>query len=89
MFWTNIFSNWILKIEIKYYSGAHISWHELFLAEKQGNYQNLDPSMLTYKFWLIFMGMKQKQKKVEKKKIKMADSQKLSVSILNIFSRKF
>ena len=27
----------------KNYSGAHISWHELVLAENQGNYQNLVP----------------------------------------------
>ena len=32
------------------YSGAHISWHELILAENQGNHQNLVPSMLTYEF---------------------------------------
>ena len=31
-------------------SGAHISWHELFLSGNQGNHQNLIPSMLTYKF---------------------------------------
>ena len=30
------------------YSGAHISWHELFLAGNQSNHQNLVPSMLTY-----------------------------------------
>jgi hypothetical protein len=32
------------------YSGAHISWHKLFLAGNQSNHQNLVPSMLTYKF---------------------------------------
>ena len=61
-----------------------ISWHELFLAGNQGSYQNLVSSMLTYKFWLIFMWMKQK-------KIKLADSKRLSFStlpILNIFSGK-
>ena len=67
------------------YSGAHISWHEVFLAGNQSNHQNLVPSMLTYKFWLIFMEMKQK-------KIKMVNSKELSFStppILNIFAWKF
>jgi hypothetical protein len=31
------------------YSGAHCSWHVLFLAGNQGNHQNLVPCMLTYK----------------------------------------
>ena len=35
------------------YSGAHISWHELFLAGNQSNHQNLVLSMLTYKFWFL------------------------------------
>ena len=34
----------------------------LILVGNQGNHQNWVPSMLTYKFWLIFMGMKQKKK---------------------------
>ena len=54
------------------YSGAYISWPDLFLAGNQVNHQNLDPSMLTYKFWLIFIGMKQKkilEKKILEKKI--------------------
>ena len=34
----------------KQYSGAHISWHELFLAGNQGNHQNFDLSLLTYKW---------------------------------------
>ena len=46
---------------------------------------NFDPSLLTNKLWLVFMGMKQK-------KIKMADSKKQRFSkspILNIFLWKF
>ena len=35
---------------------------ELFLAGNQSNHQNLVPSMQTYIFWLIFMGMKQRKK---------------------------
>ena len=48
--------------------------------------QNFDPSLLTNKLWLIFMGKK------AKKKFKMADSKKAHFSkspILKIFSRKF
>ena len=45
-----------------YYSGAHISWPKMFLAGNQVNHQNLVPSILTYKFGLIFMGKKQKKK---------------------------
>ena len=51
----------------------------------QGKHQNFDPSILPYKFGLIFMGMKQK-------KFKMADSKKahfLKSPILKIFSPKF
>ena len=65
----------IHKIQSTYfYSGAHISWHELFLAGNQSNHQNLVPSMLTYKFWLIFMGMKKKHL------IKITDSKNLRFS---------
>ena len=32
------------------YGGAHISWHELFLAGNQGNHQSLVPSMQPYKW---------------------------------------
>ena len=46
------------------YSGAHISWHKLFLAGNQVNHQNLVPSMLTYKCWLISWGWT--KKKVQK-----------------------
>jgi hypothetical protein len=49
-------------------------------AGNQGNNQNFDPSLLTNKLCLVFMGMKQK--------IKMANSKKGHFSkspILNIF----
>ena len=52
-------SNVLITDNLFWYTGAHISWHELFLAGNQSNYQNLVPSMLIYKFWLIFMEMKQ------------------------------
>ena len=73
------------------YSSAHISWHELVLAGNQDNHQNLVPFMLTYKFWLIFMGMKQ-ESFFCKKKFKMANSKEFSFStppILNIFCENF
>jgi len=60
--------------------------HSKEFSGNQGKHQNFDPSILPYKFGLIFMGMKQK------KKIKMADSKKAHFSkspILKSFSRKF
>ena len=45
-----VIHEWSLKKSFGYYSGAHISWHELFLAGNQDNHQNLVPSLLTYKF---------------------------------------
>ena len=47
------FGKWCEKSDqcSKLQSDAHISWHEFFLAGNQDNYQNLVPSMLTYKFW--------------------------------------
>ena len=52
----------ILIFKKEPYSGAHISWHELFLAKNQGNYQNFDPSLmptlfnilLTLQFHILF-----------------------------------
>ena len=38
------------------YSGAHISWHELFLAGNQGNYHNLVLFMLTFLYLTDFHG---------------------------------
>ena len=32
-----------------YYSGVQIRWQRLFWAENQGNHQNFDTSLLTYK----------------------------------------
>ena len=73
-----------------YYSGVQIRWQRLFWAENQGNHQNFDTSLLTYKCWLIFIAMKQKKNFFLKKKIqngqlkkrsffKMANSQYLFV----------
>ena len=42
------------------YTAGWNVWGEWFLAATQGNHQNFDPSLLTNKFWLIFMGKKQK-----------------------------
>ena len=43
------------------YTGDWNLFGEWFLAENQGNHQNFDPSLLTNKLWLVFMGMKQKK----------------------------
>ena len=46
----------------------------------QGNHQNFDPSIITYKFGLILMGMKQKKNKLKnklKKKSKWPTQKKL------------
>ena len=37
------------------------------MAGDQGNHKNFDPSLLTNKFWLVFMGIKQKNFFFEKK----------------------
>ena len=55
--------------------------HSKEFSGNQGKHQNFDPSILPYKFGLIFMGMK--QKKIfffSKKKFKMADSKKAHFS---------
>ena len=47
--------------------------HSKEFSGNQGKHQNFDPSILPYKFGLIFMGMKQKKKNIffeEKKKSK-------------------
>ena len=66
--------------------------HSKDFSRNQGKHHNLDPSILPYKFGLIFMGMKQKKFIFfRKKKFKMADSKKAHFSkwpILKIFSRK-
>ena len=48
------------NIEKHRYTGGWNVW-EWFLAANQGNHQNLEPSLLTNKFWLVFMGLKQKK----------------------------
>jgi hypothetical protein len=62
-------------------------WGGSFWAENQGNHQNFDPTLISKKLSPIFVGMKQKKKKIEKN-TKMTDSKKLSFSkspILKIF----
>ena len=49
---------------------GYLGW---FLAENQSNHQNFDPYLLPKKFWLIFIGMKQKTKtkiEIEKNNLK-------------------
>jgi hypothetical protein len=43
------------------YTVLHIFRQVLFGAGNQGNHQNFEKSLLSYKCWLIFIGMKQKQ----------------------------
>ena len=83
--------DWIVKLNCMY-SGVQIRWQRVFWAGNQGIHQNFHKSLLTYKFWLIFMRMKQKKIFFLKKKFKMADSKKghfPAPPILNIFSWKF
>ena len=73
-----------------WYTAGWNVWGEWFLAGTQGNHQNFDPSLLTNKLWLVFMGLSKKFF-FWKKKPKMADSKKKKLrfskqSILNIFS---
>ena len=58
-----------------------IRWQRVFWAENQGNHQNFDTSLLTYKCWLIFMAMKQKKIFFLKKKIQNGRLKKRSFSI--------
>ena len=51
------------------YTHAHLWFPPLFLAVNHHNDQNFDPSLLTNKLWLFFMGMKQKKIFFLKKKI--------------------
>ena len=43
------------------YTVLHIFRQVLFGAGNQGNHQNFEKSLLSYKCWLIFIGMKQKK----------------------------
>ena len=79
-------------LKLRWYTGGWNVWGEWFLAGTQGNHQNFDPSLLTNKLWLVFMGMKQKKIFFLKKKFKMADWKKGHFSkspILDIFLWKF
>ena len=48
------------RVDTSIYTVLHIFRQVLFWAGNQGNHQNFDPSLLSYKCWLIFIGMKQK-----------------------------
>ena len=56
--------------------------HSKEFAGNQGKHQSFDPSIVPYKFGLIFMGMKQK-KKFEKKIPKWATQKNLANSQFN------
>ena len=47
-------------VEIKIYTVQRYITHSKEFPGNQGKHQNFHPSILSYKFWLIFMGMKQK-----------------------------
>ena len=68
------------------YSGVQIRWQRVFWAENQGNHQNFDTSLLTYKSWLIFMAMKKKQKFFFEKKNSKWPTQKKVIFHLRQFS---
>ena len=55
------------------YTVLHIFRQVLFGAGNQSNHKNFDLSLLSYKCWLIFIGMKQKNFIYIFFKIKMAD----------------
>ena len=66
--------------------------HSKEFAGNQGKRQNFDPSILPYKFGLIFMRIKQKKKIFRRKNSKWPIFQNGRFSkspILEIFSRKF
>ena len=52
--------------EIIYTAGWNV-WGEWFLAVNHHNHKNWLPSILIHNLWLIFMGMKQEKKIIEKK----------------------
>ena len=59
------------------YTVLHIFRQVLFWAGNQGNHQNFEKSLLSYKCWLIFVGMK--TKKNSKKKIQNGRLKKTEV----------
>ena len=58
------------------YNVLHIFRQVLFWTGNQCNHQNFDPSLLFYKCWLIFIGMKQIKRKLKKKYKKKWPTQK-------------
>ena len=49
------------KLSLSTYTVLHINRQVLFGAENQGDHQIFEKSLLSYKFGLIFIGMKQKK----------------------------
>ena len=45
--------------DVQWYTPPKNVWGGPFLAGNNSNHQNFDPSLLPYKCWLIFVGMKQ------------------------------
>ena len=43
------FTGFFLLNQLAIYSGVQIRWQRVFWAENQGNHQNFDTSLLTYK----------------------------------------
>ena len=56
------------------YTVLHIFTQVLFCAGNQSNHQNFDPSLVSYKCWLIFIGMKQKNQNSWLKKTEIFNS---------------
>ena len=90
LFWKRLFLNyWLISGYLTckkksyisknlVYSVSHISIHPPDFSENQGNHQNLVPSLVYNKVWLIWIDLKQFF--FFEKKIKMAESKKLSFS---------
>ena len=72
---------------ISTYTVLHIFRQVMFLAGNQGNHQNFEKSLLSYKCWLIFIGMKQTKKKFEN--FFLNGWLKKTPPILNVFLWKF
>ena len=75
------------------YTVLHIFRQVLFGVGNQGNHKYFENSLLSYKCWLIFIGMKQKEILFFEKKISKWPTEKnwdfQLPPILNIFSWKF
>ena len=87
-----IFHWFLLFLPKKSYTASWYVWGHWVLAVNHLNHQNFEKSLLSYKWGLIFVGMKDFFFFFEKIKFKMVDSKKGHFSkspILNIFLLKF